>query len=169
MRLTILFMTSVFFSVGLWAESAQSCDGKSYRQFDFWLGHWNVYSKDGKKVGENRISVALNGCVLKEHYTTDKGYEGESLNVFNRQNNKWHQTWVDNAGALLQLDGNWNGKTMTLQGEGKSKEGKATLHRIKWVPKKNGDVHQIWDTSSDKGLHWKTAFYGVYQKTNQKL
>lgn len=168
MRLTILLVISVFYCVGSQAETTKSCDEINYRQFDFWLGHWNVYSNDGKKVGENRISIAMNGCVLKEHYTTDKGYEGESLTIFNQQKQEWHQTWVDNSGTLLQLDGSWNGKTMTLQGEGRSKEGQPIIHRIKWVPKKNGDVHQIWDTSSDKGLHWNNAFYGVYQKQSRK-
>ncbi|WP_144393058.1 hypothetical protein [Pleionea sediminis] len=161
----ILFIVMVFLSLNLSAK--KPCDSEEYKQFDFWVGTWDVYSRDGKKVGVNRISKELGGCILKEHYTTDKGFEGKSFNIFDVNHNTWHQTWVDNSGTLLKLDGKWNGTVMTLKGEGKNKEGKKVIHRIEWKPKKNGDVHQVWDSSIDKGLHWSSVFYGVYQKQKQ--
>ncbi len=148
------------------ADTKKACQAEHYRQFDFWIGNWEVFSRDGKKVGNNNISIAMNGCVLKEHYVSATGYEGESLNIYNKADNEWHQTWVDNTGLLLQLDGSWNGHSMTLFGKGKSASGQMIEHRIVWKPQKNGDVHQIWDISEDKGLHWKNSFFGVYKKKN---
>lgn len=146
------------------ANTKKACQDDSYRQFEFWVGKWEVFSRDGKKVGDNTISIAMNGCVLKEHYVSTTGYEGESFNIFNKANNEWHQTWVDNSGLLLQLDGSWNGHSMTLFGQGKNSNGQLIEHRIVWKPQKNGDVHQVWDISDDKGLHWKNSFFGVYKK-----
>lgn len=150
------------------ADSEKACQSAEYRQFDFWLGNWNVYSKDGKLVGTNSITKSLNGCVLKEHYKTAKGYEGESFNLFDATTKQWHQTWVDNGGALLQLDGVWNGQVMTLLGKGLSRKGEPVTHRIQWRPQDNGDVHQVWDISKDGGQHWQSNFFGVYQKTSHQ-
>jgi hypothetical protein len=146
------------------AEPQNHCSADSYRQFDFWLGEWDVYSREGKKVGDNTISLAMNGCALKEYYRSVTGYQGESINVFDKTQQQWHQTWVDNTGYLLQLDGRWNGHHMVLLGEGLNANGHKVKHRITWKPQRNGDVHQIWEISEDRGLHWKTNFFGVYRK-----
>ncbi len=166
MKLLLLGMLALMFSsVDANSSAAKpACQQEQYRQFDFWVGHWDVYSRDGKKVGENKISEAMNGCVLKEHYVATSGYEGESLNTFDQVQSQWHQTWVDNSGLLLQLDGHWNGHNMTLMGEGKNTKGQSIRHRIVWKPQKNGDVHQVWDISEDNGVHWTNAFFGVYKK-----
>ena len=34
---------------------AAACDSSAFRQFDFWLGEWQVRTPDGKLVGTNRI------------------------------------------------------------------------------------------------------------------
>ncbi|PWK54002.1 hypothetical protein [Pleionea mediterranea] len=150
------------------AEPPKACQSVEHRQFDFWIGDWNVYSKDGKLVGTNSITSSLNGCVLKEHYKTAKGYEGESFNLYDATTKQWHQTWVDNAGTLLQLDGVWNGQVMTLLGKGLTRKGEPVTHRIQWRPQDNGDVHQVWDITKDGGQHWQSNFFGVYQKKQRQ-
>ena len=35
-----------------------------HRQFDFWIGRWDVFQPDGKKAGENLIEPILGGCPL---------------------------------------------------------------------------------------------------------
>ena len=47
----------------------------------------------------------LGGCVLHEAYSTPTGYVGNSFNAYDRATGSWHQTWVDNAGTVLKLDG----------------------------------------------------------------
>ncbi len=49
------------------------CQGPEHRQFDFWIGHWDVYGPAGKKVGENLIEAFANGCGLAEHWTGSGG------------------------------------------------------------------------------------------------
>lgn len=78
-----------------------SCNQPEYRQFDFWLGEWQVFTPDGKLAGHNIITLDFNKCVLREQYSTPQGYRGESLNTYDKNSNQWHQTWVDNSGLLL--------------------------------------------------------------------
>src|SRR5215475_11770659 len=85
------------------AAASPGCTAAEYRQFDFWLGEWTVRKPDGSVAGQNRITREHGGCVVHEHYTTDRGYDGESLNIYDGKRNVWHQTWVDTDGTLLQL------------------------------------------------------------------
>ena len=58
------------------------CSDPTYRQFDFWLGEWEVRKLDGTLAGTNRISKEYGGCVLRERYSNAQGYSGESLNTY---------------------------------------------------------------------------------------
>jgi hypothetical protein len=87
-----------------------------HHQFDFWIGDWQVHRPDGALAGINRITREYGGCVIHERYATGKGYSGESLNVYDAARKVWHQTWVDDSGLLLTIEGRWNGKSMVLEG-----------------------------------------------------
>ena len=87
--------------------SAQTrpCSAAEHRQFDFWLGHWDVFGPAGRKVGENLIQPILNGCALQEDWTSNGNISGRSLNLHDRATGRWHQTWVDSNGGRLELAG----------------------------------------------------------------
>ena len=143
------------------AAAPSPCAADTFRQFDFWLGAWNVYTPDGKLAGTNRISSEYDGCVLHERYETGKGYKGESLNTYDPGTKRWHQTWVDNQGTLLLLDGGLHGTSMVLEGETRDPVGARTRHRITWTPNPHGSVRQHWE-STDAAGKWSTAFDGKY-------
>ncbi len=142
------------------------CNAPEYRQFDFWRGSWDVYTPDGRKAGRNEITVEYGGCVLHERYTTPGKYRGESLNTYDPARKIWHQTWVDNAGTLLQLDGAWDGKAMRLSGSTQDAQGGATQQRISWSKNPDGSVRQLWEQSND-GKQWQTVFDGEYRPVAQ--
>jgi hypothetical protein len=139
------------------------CATEEYRQFDFWVGEWEVRDPAGKVVGHNSIAPILGGCVLLEEWTSAGGaYSGKSFNVFDRSRKRWHQTWVDVGGALLELDGAFRDGVMVLEGETLDREGKTVRNRITWTPSEDGKVRQHWETSTDGGSTWATAFNGTY-------
>jgi hypothetical protein len=39
-----------------------------FREFDFWIGEWEVHDAEGNFVGENSITRAERGCVLIEEW-----------------------------------------------------------------------------------------------------
>lgn len=139
------------------------CNDPAYRQFDFWLGKWEVFRPDGKVAGSNRIEKEYSGCVLHERYATPGKYSGESLNTYDPSRKVWHQTWVDNSGMLLLLEGQLNGKSMILEGKTLDIAGKETKHRITWTPNADGTVRQLWESTDAKGA-WIVAFDGLYKR-----
>ena len=88
---------------------------------------------------------------------------GTSYNIYDATSHRWHQTWVDDVGSLLELNGTFRDGRMVLIGEQKSDSG-ATLQRITWTPNGKGEVRQLWEASSDGGKTWAVQFDGLYRK-----
>ncbi len=148
------------------AQQPVPCSGEEYHQFDFWIGEWEVYDPKGKKVGNNKIEKVLNGCVLKESWVSASPNQGHSFNIYDQTKKQWHQTWVDNGGNLLQLDGAMQENSMVLKGITQGQNGQV-LNRITWTPEKKdkkNNVRQVWDVSQDNGKTWQTIFDGLYVK-----
>jgi hypothetical protein len=154
---------SVLGAVTAASAMAGPCDAPEHRQFDFWLGEWEVRTPNGKLAGTNRIEREYDGCVIHERYATDRAYRGESLNAYDAGRKVWHQTWVDNQGTLLLLEGGLQDGSMVLAGQSLSKEGHGTQHRITWTPAADGSVRQHWESTDEKG-QWATAFDGRYTR-----
>jgi len=138
------------------------CSSVEHRQFDFWLGEWEVHGPKGL-AGTNRIELAHSGCVLRERYSTPRGYAGESLNTYDSGRKVWHQTWVDNSGLVLLLEGGLRDGMMVLEGTSRDARGVVTRHRISWTPNPDGRVRQHWESTNAAG-QWTTAFDGMYTK-----
>ncbi len=135
------------------APDAAPCKGASYRQFDFWIGKWDVYTPDGNKVGANVIEPIAGGCALLETWTTPRGFSGKSLNIFDASDRQWHQTWVDSSGSRLDIAG--------IGGDGKMALASKT-QRITWTANADGSVRQLWESWDASKNAWTTAFDGKY-------
>lgn len=146
------------------AEPAKPCTAPEHRQFDFWVGEWEVHKPDGTLAGHNRIEPILGGCVLRETYASAAyPYEGTSLNIYDAGTGRWHQTWVDNGGLLLELNGGMEGNRMVMRGATKGPKGEM-LHEIAWQLQHDGRVEQRWRSSTDGGHSWKDVFVGLYRR-----
>ncbi len=147
------------------APAAKPCTAPPHHQFDFWMGRWRVTDAVTKKFdGTNDVTRELNGCVLQEHWNGTGGSAGTSYNLYDASRKRWHQTWVDNAGGILQLDGGLKNGSMVLQGARPGRNGTTVLDRITWTPRPDGSVRQWWQASRDGGVTWKTQFDGVYRR-----
>lgn len=139
------------------------CGSAKYHQFDFWVGDWTVTS-NGQPAGTNSIHPILNDCALQENWQGTGGTTGTSFNIYDQATDKWHQTWIDDSGTLLQLDGGLQDGSMVMQGQRPTPDGNGmTAHRISWTPNPDGSVRQLWDASRD-GETWTVLFDGLYQK-----
>jgi hypothetical protein len=147
------------------APAAKPCASAEFRQFDFWIGDWDVTTPDGKVAGHNRIEPILGGCALRENWTGARGTNGTSLNVFDAGTRTWRQTWVDDGGSVLLISGRLDGGRMVLEGDAPAGGGKTTRQRITWTPLPGGRVRQLWSSSADGGKTWKVEFDGTYAKS----
>lgn len=148
------------------AQDAAPCSEPEYRQFDFWIGHWQVTNPDGDVVGTNTISPIVHGCGLRERWEGTQGGTGESVNAYDWRTRTWHQTWVGGRGMVLRLEGGLSDGSIVLEGElvRSTDDGGTALQRITWTPARDGSVRQHWESSEDDGETWSTVFDGTYRK-----
>jgi hypothetical protein len=133
------------------------CSTAEHRQFDFWLGEWDV-TQNGKLAGRNSIHSILDGCAISEQWSGTGGLKGSSLNFYNTETKRWQQTWIDSRGQSLALEGNLQAEGMVLESAGM----KGSRHRITWTPMPDKTVRQFWQVQEAPGSDWKTLFDGKY-------
>lgn len=144
-----------------------ACTSPEHRAFDFWVGSWEVYDRTGTRRGTNEIRSILGGCVLHESYSTPAGYAGESFSLYDASRGVWHQSWVDNGGLLLDIEGGLRSGDMVLEGITVDTDGRELMNRITWSRLDDaGDrVGQLWEVSRDGGATWTVAFDGDYRRS----
>jgi hypothetical protein len=131
--------------------------------FDFWIGEWEVFGPEGRRVGSSSITALFGTGALAEHWRGTGDVEGRSLNAWDQMRRCWHQTWLDSTGGVLMLDGGLQDGAMVMEGvaPGPAEGSEAEHQRITWTPL-GGEVRQHWEVSSDGGTTWRTAFDGRY-------
>lgn len=152
------------------APAAATCSSVQHRQFDFWLGRWEVRNPAGTVAGHSRIESILGGCVVLENWDGARGISGKSFNLYNADTEQWEQFWVDSSGSRLHLRGGLRDGAMVLEGiqdKPDPRTGLKQRERITWTPKTDGSVRQLWETSTDDGHSWTTSFDGRYRRADQ--
>lgn len=161
----LLFASAVVIALASPTPSAtpQPCSAPQYRQFDFWLGDWRVVDPLGKPAGTNLVTAVYGGCALQEHWKGVSGDQGSSFNIYRKSTDRWHQTWVDNSGVLLLLDGESpRPGVMVLTGMRRTMKGQMVEDRITWTKLDESRVRQLWDYTADRGKTWSVIFDGTY-------
>lgn len=147
------------------AAPPPACAAAEHRQFDFWLGEWEVTRPDtGAVLGHSHITAIAGGCALHEHWRSARGGDGQSLNAFDRARGTWSQFWTGADGTVLRLEGGLRGDAMVLEGELPAANGGRQRQRITWTPADDGSVSQHWEVSDDEGQAWTTSFLGIYRR-----
>ncbi len=171
-RARLLATPVLFWNLGAISEEAKAppavptptCDAPEYRQFDFWLGKWNV-TEGHQPAGQNNIEPDLKRCALFESWTATDGSRGRSINFYDCNKRRWHQTWIDDRGGVLELDGGLVGDSMVLEGSrANAGSGAPTRQRITWTPNPDGSVRQHWQMKKLVDSPWKTVFDGLYTR-----
>jgi ketosteroid isomerase-like protein len=152
-------------------QSSSKCAGVEHRRLDFWIGDWDVYEIGGPEapVARARIDAILDGCTLREVYEQSDGLAGQSFSTYDASRKLWHQTWVTNRGALLQIDGRFEGKSLTLKGPRLAADGRKEIVRGVWTPEEGGVVRELAHTSTDGGKTWQHWFDVRFRRHEDKI
>jgi hypothetical protein len=165
-RITFVLLGLMFsFAAGAQQQPpANPCeDDARYHQFDFWIGEWEVFSKDGKKQGENSIQAAEGECVLIERWTSANGGTGQSYNYFDAHSGLWNQIWVSQFG-MIDISGGLEGNAMVLTGNiVYNATGQRSRFRGTWTPKEDGSVDQFFEQYDAEKAAWNPWFLGNYR------
>jgi hypothetical protein len=143
---------------------SEACTAPQYRQFDFWLGDWDLVGSDGKKSAEDKVVQVLGGCALQENWTGVKSGQGLSISAYDPATRHWHQTLMDDGGAVLKIEGEFADGKMILIGQRPSQKEKGVTitHRIAWTPLQDHRVKQVWENSTNGGRTWRLVSEGTY-------
>ena len=119
------------------------CNSEAFKQFDFWLGHWEVTTPDGTLAGENLITSEENGCLVLERWSSAGGGTGQSYNYYNPATEKWRQVWVSQGGMIDYEGGLTDTGTMKLTGTiTYVATGQQAPFTGEWTPNEDGTVTQ---------------------------
>jgi len=145
----------------------QGCHSAESRQFDFWVGRWNVARADkpGQQTATSLVEKLYAGCAIRENWKPfAAGGEGGSLNSYVASEGKWRQTWIDASGARAEFVGGWNGKAMVLEGVWPQPGHPTQRTRMTYTPHPDGSVEQAGETSDDEGRTWQPGFDLIYRR-----
>ncbi|HKQ50774.1 MAG TPA: hypothetical protein VJT74_00295 [Pyrinomonadaceae bacterium] len=144
------------------AQRPNPCAVKpEYRQFDFWVGEWDVTDK-GQKMATSSIQRIVNDCIIFENYFQADGYTGKSFSFFDGALGKWRQTWVDSAGNVGEFLGQYKENAMRFEGETHRADGQKILRRMTLFNLGADRVRQYSERSLDGGKTWESNYDFIY-------
>ena len=155
---------------GATAQSAPAeppCGSAEHRQFDFWVGEWDVFATGtSKQVATSRIEKLHGGCTIRENWMPTSNPGGGSLNGYDARNRLWRQNWHDSSGSMVAFEGGLVAKEMVLTGLWRDLlgQGKDALVRMTYSPSAEGNVRQIGEQSVDFGKTWQPSFDFTYKR-----
>lgn len=134
------------------------------RQFDFWVGEWDVRAPEGSAAGQSSITVENGDCWIHEHWASAVMGKGESFNFYNPTTKQWHQTWVDDQGGIAEFDGTFREGAMRMEGYRQGMSNDRIPARLTLTPLPNGTVRQLGENSTDGGKTWTVLYDLVYSR-----
>lgn len=147
-----------------------ACAAAPFRQFDFWVGDWDVFdTRTGEPAGHSLVERLYDGCAIRENWS-EPGYTGGSLNHYSAADGLWRQTWTDSQGAWREFVGGMDGGRMVLVWRVPSPRGKAGDRRVRmtFTPNPDGSVRQYSDTSTDAGRTWRFRYDYTYRPSRPR-
>ena len=148
---------------------------KSTRQFDFWIGEWNVQNRhmqpdgswiDGTRTRARITPVCRGNAILEEWAGPFRGsfMNGFSLRSWNPAQEHWDLVllWTANGiGSFGRLSGRFR------HGRGEFLSGSQGPNRTRYTFSDGLPDTVRWDssTSADAGVHWKTDWIMEFTRT----
>jgi len=145
------------------------CAAPEFRQFDFWIGDWDLVSLT-PGAGKDRwdtvpgtptdhVEVMLAGCALLQRWddapdappSNGPPLHGLSVSKWDPALKKWRQVWVDNQGSWLVFTGEWKNGRMELYTEPKETKGKSVVMRQVFADITPDTMKWSWERSEDGG------------------
>jgi tetratricopeptide (TPR) repeat protein len=142
------------------------------REFDFWIGEWDVYPNGTLQlVGNSKVEIAAGGCFLLENWTAlgPVPNTGKSMNYINTATGKWEQFWIGSGGLTINnpqkfVEGEYKDGAMRFTFEQFNPQGGKQIGRFIFFNEGPDQVRQFNEVSSDGGNTWTTVYDFVYKR-----
>lgn len=142
-----------------------ACCTDEYKQFDFWIGDWVVYT-NAEMIGFNKITKIEADCILRENWkSVVSSHTGSSYNFYDRNDKKWRHIWIGSDGLTMEVKGEYKDRKMIMTGdEYRDEKGNRTINKVTWYANTDGTVRQVWEQSKDGGQAYTIQFDGIYRR-----
>ncbi|WP_040368053.1 hypothetical protein [Balneola vulgaris] len=167
LSIALFFLMSFHSLQGYGQGSNNACNTPEHRQFDFWVGDWNVLDANGTQLGTSKVELILNDCVIFENWTSNNpGYAGKSFNYYNPFTAKWNQKWIDTNGLPIEFEGSFDPEAQALiySATTLNQNGQLVQNKLSFYKKSEDYVNQVWEQSTDAGNTWRVVFDGHYYR-----
>ena len=171
MKRGLLLILTLIMAFYMKAQKTPCTTDPLYRQFDFWIGEWDVYAKNGKKAGDSKIDLILDSCIILENWKSTNvsqgvNYAGKSFNTYNSTSRQWQQTWVDNVGGSTEfLEGHFENNKMIFQTKPfQFSKDTVAVRRLTFYNLDVNKVRQHGEISKDGGRTWSTEYDLEYRR-----
>lgn len=147
------------------AQAYPCQDRPEFKEFDFWVGEWDVTLANGTQAGTNVVQRAERGCVIIENWTSSTGGTGMSINYLDKATDEWVQVWNAEGGSQINIRGGMTDEGMRLVGHIHYVGNDTTApFRALFTPLPDGRVRQFFEQSNDDGASWVPWFEGFYTR-----
>lgn len=155
------------------AQTPQHCAGAQFREFDFWLGEWEIAQQiratDGEWLSapaQTSVAASADGCVVIEHWSGEVEFFWEGMSAperiwgfsvrrFDPVANSWSIYWMDQRRPEFEAPyvGGFTGGEGAFYREVEAPDGARTL-RITFAQVAEGGVDWELAVSADHGASW---------------
>jgi len=139
------------------------------RQFDFWIGEWDVYQTGTKNlVGHSIIQSISGGCAILENWTSLAGaHNGKSINYYDTTVKYWEQDWVGSSGDIQRFtNGKYENEKMTFAYT-TTQNGQKAFGNFIFYNLGPDKVRQFQDISVDDGKTFQVSYDFTYIRKNK--
>ncbi len=144
------------------------CTTPEHRQFDFWVGRWDVYpTGTDQLVAHSLIERLYDGCVIREHWMPLGGAGGGSLNSWVPGERRWRQLWADDRNSWRDFSGGMEGGAMVLTADVTLPDGRPAMTRMRFTREPGGAVRQLGSQSADGGRTWTDQYDFTYRPARE--
>ncbi|RMG67450.1 MAG: DUF1579 domain-containing protein [Calditrichaeota bacterium] len=162
----LLIIFSIFWVTTALAQEGtrqRPCDLPEGKQFDFWLGKWDLSwpaeqfggPPGSRQHGTNTVTKILDDCVVYESFRfPDGNFYGHSFSVYDARSRQWKQTWVDNKGGYLLFTGQLKEGQMILSTAPYQRDGKTYVSRMVFENISAEALDWRYERSEDRGKSW---------------
>ena len=140
-----------------------ACAAPEHRQFDFWVGRWDVYPTGTERLVAHSLIERLYGdCVIRESWMPLRGGGGSSLNTYRPDQHRWRQLWADSSNGWAEFSGGMEDDAMVLTaGDG------AARSRMTYSREAGGAVRQLVEQTADGGATWTAQYDFTYRPASR--
>ena len=138
------------------------------REFDFWLGRWEVRMPDGTLLGYDEITKRDGGCTIHEQWAGAGGASGTSLLFYLPSREQWRHVWVGSGATLVDMTGGLVDGERRMEGTIEyADQGRVLAFRGAWTVAADGRVRQRLEEFDVATGTWALWFDGLFRRVDQ--